>query len=199
MSHRPSTDNPFSGSRIRPGAVEFLFGEGDSLADCLTRLTQYGGWGQIRGPHGSGKSTLLCALIPHLESSGRRVALFTLHDGQRRLPVSRAEMDAWDETTQVIIDGFEQLSWLSRWRIKRLCHRRGCGLLITTHRDMGFPEIFVTTPTAELAQRVAARLLDGWPLLIQPEDMERSFAEHNGDLRETFFALYDLYESRNGR
>jgi hypothetical protein len=196
MSHRPSTDNPFSASRIRPGAVEFLFGEGDSIAACLVRLSRNGGWGQIRGPHGSGKSTLLCALVPRLEESGRRVVQFTLQDRQRSLPVSPAELDEWDQSTQVIIDGFEQLSWINRWRIKRFCRRRGCGLLITTHRDLGFPDVTVTAPTVELAHRIAARLLDGWPGLIQSEDVEKSFAEHGGDLRETFFALYDLYETR---
>jgi hypothetical protein len=178
--------------------VAFLFGEEDSLAKCLTRLEQNRGWGQIRGPHGSGKSTLLCELIPRLEAAGRSIAKFTLHDGQRRLPFSCAEMEAWDQRTQVVIDGYEQLSWLSRWRVKRLCRRRGCGLLVTTHRDLGFPDIFVTKPTLELAQRVAARLLEGWPTLVGAEEVARVYAEQAGDLRETFFALYDLYEARSG-
>jgi hypothetical protein len=138
----------------------------------------------------------MCELIPHLESSGRRIALFTLHDGERRLPDSREQLATWDNQTQVIIDGFEQLSRLNRWRIKRLCRRRGCGLLITTHRDLGQPDIHVTAPALEHTQRVAARLLQGWPPLIGPEDVAQSFAAHDGDLRETFFALYDVYEKR---
>jgi hypothetical protein len=176
--------------------VEFLFDEGTSLADCLARLQQNKGWGQIRGPHGSGKSTLVCDLIPHLEEQGRRVALFTLHDGERRLPASRKQLKTWDPRTQVVIDGFEQLSRFSRWRLKRVCRRQGCGLLITAHGDFGFPDIQVTTTTVERAQRVAARLLHGWPPLVGPEDIERSFAAHEGDLREAFFALYDVYERR---
>jgi hypothetical protein len=198
MSPRPSTDNPFSAGRLRPGTVEFVFGEGESLAECLARLERHAGWGQIRGPHGSGKSTLLCELIPRLIASGRRPVHFTLHDGQRRLPVSRPELETWNEQTQVVIDGFEQLSLWSRWRVKRLCRRRGCGLLITTHRDLGFPDVLVTAPTVELAHRVAARLLEGWPALVGPDDVEQSFAQHRGDLREMFFALYDLYEIRKG-
>jgi hypothetical protein len=196
MSRKPNTDNPFSASRLRPGAVEFLFGAGESLEDCFSRLEQNAWRGQIRGPHGSGKTTLLVALLAPLSAAGRSVEHFTLHNLQRRLPVSRARLLSLPPNTQLVIDGYEQLPFWRRWRLERVCRRRGLGLLVTTHRDLGLPEIFATHPTPELARRVAARLLEGWPGVILPEEVDRCFAEHEGDLRETFFALYDLFESR---
>ncbi len=196
MSPKPSTDNPFSSSRIRPGAVEFLFGPGESLDDCLSLLEQKSWWGQVRGPHGSGKSTLLAALLPRLEKAGRRVKSFTLRQGQRRLPITGPASLARDTRTQVVIDGWEQLSWWSRWRLSRLCRQRGWGLLATTHCDLGLPDVYVTRPTAELAQRIAAQLLEGWPDVISSQDVERCFAARPGDLRETLFTLYDVFEER---
>lgn len=191
-----TTDNPFSGQRVRPGSIDFLFDEGDSLAQCLARLNEHGGWGQIRGPHGSGKSTLLGELTARLKDAPRRVEAFTLHDGERRLPATSGQMRSWDERVQVVIDGFEQLSFLNRWRVRRLCRRQGCGLLATTHRDLGLPDIYVTRPAPEVARRVARRLLEGWPDLITEEDINRAFTRAAGDIRETLFALYDLYEER---
>jgi hypothetical protein len=192
-----STDNPFSASRLRPGALEFLFRQGESLEACLARLEQNGGWGQIRRPHGSGKSTLLCALLSRLACTNRHVEHMTLHTFQSRLPVSREEIHSWTSDTQLAIDGFEQLSWWARWRVQRLCRRCGCGLLVTAHQDVGLPDVYVTEPTLELAQRVAARLMEGWPTLIGPQDVERCFLERRGDLRETFFTLYDVFLERS--
>ncbi len=195
-SPRLSTDNPFSGGRIRPGTLEFLFEPEDSVQSCLQRLAQFGGWGQIRGPHGSGKSTLLHALAPRLHEAGMPIQHFTLRDGQRRLPISREHWRTFEAPLLVTIDGYEQLAWWERWRLKRRLRRRGCGLLVTTHRDMGLPDVYVTRPTVELARQVAEKLQAGWPTLIAPADVDLRFQQHRGDLRETMFALYDLYEQR---
>ncbi len=196
MPPRLSTANPFSSSQIRPGAVAFLFEPGESIESCLARWERNGHWGQIRGPHGSGKSTLLAALLPKLREQGWRVEHLCLHQGQRRLPVGWPPHAGVNARTVLVIDGLEQLAWWRRGRLKRLCRQRGWGLLATTHRNLGLPDLYVTRPTVELAQRVAARLLEGWPALIAPDDVERCFTAHAGDMRETFFALYDLFEAR---
>jgi hypothetical protein len=107
----------------------------------------------------------------------------------------RASSAGWQSTTQIVVDGYEQLSWLQRTRLKRRCRRRCAGLLVTAHRDMGLPPLWQTETSVELARRVVARLLRerdaGW---LSDHQVEHLLATHQGNLREVLFALYDLYE-----
>jgi hypothetical protein len=114
MTSRASDSNPFASRFVRPGALPFLFDRGISVEILLDGLRRNAWWGQIVGAHGSGKSTLLATLVGAFEEAGRRTVEFTLHDGQRKLPDSKGSGAAWDPQTQVIVDGYEQLSWLSR-------------------------------------------------------------------------------------
>lgn len=143
-----------------------------------------------------GKSTLLATLLPELEKAGRVPVLEALHDGQRRLPRRLRETTSWTSATQVIVDGYEQLSYLSRIRLKRACRRLGCGLLITTHHSAGLPELICVEPDLETLQAVVAELLAGAPHTITRDEVARSFAAHHCSARETLFDLYDLYEQR---
>jgi energy-coupling factor transporter ATP-binding protein EcfA2 len=187
--------NPFSTRFIRPGAISFLFPAGESVEGFLDRLRAANWWGQIVGPHGSGKSTLLAALLPALEAAGRRVVPITLHQGEHRLP--RLDQKGFSATTQVVIDGYEQLSWWSRRRLKSVCRRHGAGLLVTAHSDIGLPALYETKPTEDLAHLVVARLTakNGEP--ITPDDVRAAYAAARGDIRETLFKLYDVYQNRN--
>jgi hypothetical protein len=116
------------------------------------------------------------------------------------LPVAcwRDSIASWNASTQIVVDGCEQLGWLQRTWLKWNCRRRGTGLLVTAHRDSGLPPLWTARTSVELAQRVVARLLGqgdaGW---LRGEQVERLFAEHRGNVRELLFALYDLYEQRN--
>lgn len=189
-----AASNPFSAGKTRPGAVPFRFPVGQSAAAIVARLAENAWRGEIVGPHGSGKSTLLAALVPALEEAGREPLLIALHDGERALPknvLPRRPRAA----TQVIVDGYEQLGALARWRLRRRCRRHGCGLLVTAHESVGLPTIAVTATTAELARELA-RHLGGPTLNLRDEEIDACFARHGGNLRETLFALYDLYEER---
>ena len=189
--------NPFSTRFIRPGAIPFLFAEGESARALVEKLRSHHWQGQITGAHGSGKSTLLAALLPALESAGRKVISLGLHQGQRRLPpLDRESITA---TTQLVIDGFEQLSWWSRWRVRWLCWRRGAGLLVTAHADLGLPTISQTHPSEALAQRVVNALLLADEREIAPADVSRAYAAAGGNLRETLFALYDVYQAKRAQ
>lgn len=187
--------NPFTSRRLRPGAVPYLEpspGLVDELAARFVALPR----GQILGPHGSGKSALLAALVAELRRRGWSVATFELRAGERRLPVG-----AWRDGPRglhgaVAIDGFEQLSWLTRWRARWTTWRRQTGMLVTTHAPAGLPTLYVTSPSLATAQRIAAQLQTGYPALISPSDVTEQYARLNGDVRETLFALYDLYEAR---
>jgi hypothetical protein len=188
--------NPFASRYVRPGSIPFLFLADDSAADLVARLAGHGWWGEIVGPHGSGKSTLLAALRPDLAAAGRRPVDMALHDGRRQLPIRLEQLPAFDAETLVIVDGYEQLGWLARRRLTRACRRASCGLVATAHASVGLPLLARTGATVEIAQQVVARLLDGWPPLVTPDDVARAFQAHCADLREALFALYDLYEVR---
>ena len=187
--------NPFSTRAVRPGAVEYQFPSDDSLAKLLARLRDNHWWGEIVGPHGSGKSTLIQTLRQALLNVGRKVHQFTLTSGERRLPAAAHDMSNWDDKTQVVIDGFEQLGWWQRRSLKRACRGRGCGLLITAHTSFGFPPTLTATTSLGLTEQLVFALLpDHATHHISTTEIEDAFSRHSGNVREVFFDLYDRYE-----
>jgi hypothetical protein len=188
------TSNPFSTRFIRPGAIPFLFADDESAAALVERLRQQSWWGQIIGPHGSGKSTLLVALAPAIEAAGRKVVSMTIHQGDHRLPP--LERESFTASTQLVIDGYEQLSWWSRRRVKMLCRAGGAGLLVTAHADARLPTLYQTQSSEALARAVVSRLLSNRHSAISSEDIERAYAAAGGNVRETLFKLYDVYQQR---
>lgn len=193
----PSVDNPFSTRHVKPGAIPYVFPAGENLGTLVARLRRNAWRGQLVGPHGSGKSTLLAALRPVLEHCGRRPLCVALHDGQRRLPLELEWPSATDASTIAVVDGYEQLSRWNRWRLKRRCRARGWGLLVTSHRDAGLPDLLRTTIEVDRAVAIVGRLLAGAPGLIGAEEITQCFARHHGDMREMLMELYDRYEERS--
>jgi hypothetical protein len=190
------SSNPFSTRFIRPGAIPFVFPEDQSADGVAQRLRERNWWGQIIGDHGSGKSTLLATLVPALEAAGRTVVSVGLHQNERRLPA--LDQSTFSSATQLVIDGYEQLSWWSRWRVNALCRRRGAGLLVTAHTDVGLPMIYETQPSEELARSVVARLIAEPNGRITSDDVSNAYAATNGNVREALFRLYDVYQRRQG-
>jgi hypothetical protein len=189
-----SPENPFSTSRIRPGAVAFLFPPGESACGLARRLEQSGWRGAVVGPHGSGKSALLAALVPALEHLGRPVVLIELHDGARSLP---AELESGAEIAPgsvLVVDGYEQLSRVGRWRLSRLCRRGGLGLLVTAHSKVPLPILFRTTTDAKLARRLLDVLIGPSDAFIDDDELTASLAARGGNLRDLLFDLYDRFE-----
>jgi hypothetical protein len=190
--------NPFSTRHTRPGAIRFQFDEGDSETAVVARLRACDWWGQIVGPHGSGKSTLLATLRPGLEAADRQVRLVTLRQGDHALPIMRRDWLAFSTGTQLVVDGYEQLGRFARRLAMWRCRRRGCGLLVTTHHDIGLPTLFTTAPRLEVAITVVRQLLPPgeWP--IDSSDIAAAWQRYHGNMREVLFALYDLFEQRRG-
>lgn len=195
MDRFPVTDNPFSTRRVRPGAIPFLFPSGQNADILVERLRNAAWWGEIVGPHGSGKSTLLASLIPVIEQTGRKVLAIALHDGQRRMPPMLRRNLQREQPGVLIVDGYEQLSYLSRLCLKWFCRRHAVGLLVTSHVSVGLPDLFRTTVTAEVAANVVSALFAGHPPRPLLEKVPEIMARHGGDLRETLMDLYDFYET----
>jgi len=193
------SENPFSTRRIRPGAVTFLFPEGQSCRGLIERLRRNGWQGEIVGPHGSGKSSLLACFVPELHRAGHETVRVELHDGQRRLPLKLRKLGRLSPSTVMVVDGYEQLGPWGRFRLKFFCRRRRLGLVITSHVPIDFPKLFDTVSNAETAQLLVDRLLEGYERLIDERDVLQAYARQEGNLREMLFDLYDVYESRRRR
>ena len=188
--------NPFSTRRVRPGAIPYLFLRGDSIVQLVSRLRANDWRGQIIGPHGSGKSTLLATLIPELRRAGVAGVVHELHDWSRRLPAAWNRRVIASRETVVVIDGFELLPWFSRFWMNRRCRERGYGLLVTAHEPVGLPDLYCTNVSLEAAQRLTSRLVGDEGSLVTERDVASRLAANGGDLRATFFDLYDLFEAR---
>jgi hypothetical protein len=162
----------------------------------VQRLSGNGWQGQVLGSHGSGKSALVAALIPAIEQAGRQTVLIELHDRQRRLPDDWLQRADLSRPTVVIVDGCEQLTRWNRSALKRLCRRRGLGLLVTAHRSLGLPDLYRTSVDLALAQEIVRSLLGDQQGLIGPDEVRQCLDRRQGNLREALFDLYDLYEQR---
>lgn len=194
-------DNPFSSRFVRPGAIPYSFTAGTSAAQLVDKFFAAGRRGQIVGPHGAGKSTLLALLMKEFAARGEVVTHFELHDAERSLD----EQIELAPGSVICVDGYEQLSYWSRYGLMRRASREGCGLLLTTHRVVWFPTkpsvLAVVRPNVETAVKLAMSLLarQGGASNaggIGATEIERIFFEVGGDMRELFFRLYDLYESQ---
>ena len=191
-----TSDNPFCTRWVRPGAIPFLFPSGENAEKLVDRLRQAGWWGEITGPHGSGKSALLAALTPAIERAGQRTVLVVLHDAERRLPVDLRNDPRLRPPVLLMVDGYEQLRRWRRLALKRFCRRRGIGLLVTAHDSVGLPPLYRTVVTLDVAAQIVAQLLGDREPPFAPEEVSERLSRRGGNLRETLFDLYDLFEQR---
>ena len=191
--------------------MPFLFSSDADAESLVEQLCRNNWWGQIIGPHGSGKSALLASLMPAIEQAGRQTRLIELHDGQRRLPkgwkmvlprpsglpdnaVETTVHQNCGRPTVFLVDGYEQLSRWNRLRLKWFCRHSGNGLVATAHHSVGLPDLFQPTIDLDLAWRIVQQLQQGRQRQLTREDLAERFHAHEGNLRETLFDLYDLYQ-----
>jgi energy-coupling factor transporter ATP-binding protein EcfA2 len=161
------------------------------LALLVRELESNAGWGEIVGPHGSGKSTLLASLLPAL--TAWQVSHVRLSTTLRRLPTEIFEPSR--PRSLLVIDGFEQLGYLTRRRVKRRCRQHGSGLLVTSHFSVGLPLLHrrESTPT-EAMELITSLLPPGGKWVLAGFDISRRLGHHRGNLREVLFELYDRWE-----
>ncbi len=189
-------DNPFATCWTKPGAIAFRYDDGQSAPQIVAMLAAQNWMGAIIGPHGSGKSTLIESLKPALIAAGCQVHALALHDGQRHLPRSFLSDCPTHSTTrkQIVVDGFEQLRWFDRARLKWYCHRTGTGLLVTSHGPCGIRSLIHLSPDRELITQLVADLCARVSTGVTVRDISASHACHGSNVREIFFDLYDRHE-----
>ena len=95
----------------------------------------------------------------------------------------------------VIVDGYEQLSALSRLLLGIRCRRRELGLIVTAHTSAGIADLYRTTGSLRLARRLVGRLQNGSVQSpVTDQKIEERFRHNRGNLREMLFDLYDVHE-----
>ena len=115
------------------------------------------------------------------------------------MPIATSDLQEWDSDTQVIIEGFEILGTRNRKMFQSICRRRHVGLLVTCHEPIGFPTLYHTSVSLELANELVGDLLPQACDFINGEDVAEAFERNGQNLRELLFELYDLYEKRRPR
>lgn len=188
--------NPFATRFIKPDAAEYLFPPEYSAASLLEKLAANQYWGEIIAPHGSGKSTLLATLTKQLQAMGRNVDRYTLTSEKDAPGWTKKQIQTWSSNTQVIVDGYEQLSWWNSMRLQRLVKQAQAGLLVTAHQRGSFPLLVDLTPNLSMAQTIVKHLLQDDQRLITSADVTQAYESNKGNLREMLFRLYDIYEVR---
>jgi hypothetical protein len=185
-------DNPFATCWTRPGALPFRFRDGQSADQLVARLAAQGWQGAIVGPHGSGKTSLLETLKPALRAAGCTFTTISLRNGQRRLPKLNVKFNA--DRSLLIVDGYEQLGWIERARLKRRCRRAKIGLLVTAHAPTNIATLIRLAPDRMLIEQLVAQLSARTSTPITAADVAASYACHESNVREIFFDLYDRHE-----
>jgi hypothetical protein len=160
----------------------------------IAQLAKQNWAGAIVGPHGSGKSTLLESLTPALRAAGWNVHAVALRDRHRRLP-ARFFKDVPEQRGMIIVDGYELLSRIDRFRLHRLARRRRLGLLVTAHSPTRIPTLVHLAPDERLVQMLVAKLTERAPTLLTLADVAAGYARHGANVREILFDLYDRHET----
>ena len=196
--------NPFSTRFIQPGAIPYKCFDGGNVNELVQRfLNLPSKRGIVVGPHGSGKSTLIVSFVCELsrvieKSSVHQLRFSTDRSTWRTLLASTKQ---WTQSSIVILDGYEQLRFWSRFLIERIARSRSLSILATAHRPIhGFETIWRTSVSESSSQWVLEQLLQqsGLPMganeLMQSEAWTRSRAKHDQNLRESLFDMYDWWQ-----
>lgn len=218
--------NPLATRYVAPGKLPWIDQgtvELRRLAERFMKLRR----AQIVGVHGSGKSTLLEHLVPLLGTVAfRQDAAAVVHGNslQDNLPTTSNESSiCWFSLRRdspsvlrlrewmgiqsflgtLVLDGFEQLSWWQRWRVRRWTARQNCRLLVTAHRSVGLTTLHHSHVSEDLAKLVIRQAFQAaWGAADLPEAVERLpweqlLKKHRGNLRECLMDVYDLVETLN--
>jgi hypothetical protein len=170
--------------------IRYRLPENLTWENLLDRLAALRWRAAIVGPHGHGKTTLLEDLAPRLQARGFRVRTISLREAHPRLDrEERSVLRSLGPQDVLLLDGAEQLGWLS-WMSVRLRTRRAGGLVITSHRSGLLPTLFECATTPELLAEIVSELSGA------EVDVEELHVRHGGNVRDALRELYDRWAGR---
>lgn len=217
--------NPLATRYVAPGKLSWIEVGTVELSQLTSKFANLRR-AQIIGVHGSGKSTLLENLVPMLgqvvlrqdpssqpqdesskpadfSSNASAVCWFSVRRGAWVMDSLMQFVSTQKFCGTLVVDGFEQLNWWQRLKIKWWVGRCDCRLLVTAHKNMGLPLLFRTSISEDLARRViqqaflVARGTADLPETVQRLPWEDLLRKHRGNLRECLMDVYDLIETLN--
>ncbi|MDR2345019.1 MAG: hypothetical protein LBE18_03045 [Planctomycetaceae bacterium] len=188
--------NPFSTCNWQAGTIEYIFDTGVDIKKIYEKLLKSGGIGQIIGQHGTGKSALLESLKNFLIKNGLNVNKNVLNSSQKKLSHDFVlSLRKRDTNTFYILDGYEQLTLLSKLKLRFVRYKNTAGFIFTSHRPAPFiPVIYRTIAKPEVFQNLVRNMIKNTNFYITDKKINQIFQETEGNFRNGFFKLYDLFE-----
>jgi len=190
-----NTVNPFSTQFWQAGVFPFQFADETTL-ETLFRQVVSNRFSQIVGPHGSGKSTLLQNIAKLATRQGLPVNFALLNSEQRKLPIDFLHgIKNGGEKKLFLLDGYEQLPLCRRFLLRYQFRNKAAHLVWTTHTPAWFvPVLYKTNPKFECFRQLAEILLEKQNVKIDEACLKKVFTESNGNFRDAFMSIYDVFE-----
>jgi hypothetical protein len=193
-------ENPFRAQQIRPGRIPFLLPVGDTWTQVLQRFADAGRRAEVIGPHGSGKSSFVREFTRMLDERGDHCRIWKAADQRYRVPAIAGLLIRLRPATILVLDGFDRLTVFARWFVRLWTKFRSCGLIVTAHAGTGLPLLLATNVTAREARHALQHLLPEFETAWGKQlDVETLLRDHDGNLREVLFHLFDTWQDQRPR
>jgi len=186
-------DNPFSTHRVERILSFDPQLSGTSWEEIERRWIALEMRASLVAPHGAGKSTFMDAFQGRLETSGHSVLRLFLNQESNKLEGQQWNLLELCRQQIVMLDGEEQLGYLSRRRFYQLTQNCS-GLIITRHKPAELPQLFSLDPNIQLLTTCIERLAPKHLSQLQPM-LSGWWHEHDGNIREILLQCYDSVQN----